>query len=106
MGLSADDPAFSLLHLNCGDDLVLNFWHINSVKGMRSGDVLVLEILTQSSVNRTAKKLLMCHGIKEQKVLGWIWTTQEEEKAENVLCSALSYYMDLVLQTDISKSIK
>lgn len=75
---------------------------ILTTKGMRFRDVFVLEILTQSSVNRTAKKLMMCHGIKEQNVLEWVWATQEEEKAGNVLCSALSHYMDLVLQTDIS----
>lgn len=73
---------------------------------MRSGDVLVLEILTQSSVNRTAEKLMMCCGIKNQKVLEWVWATQVEEKAGNVLHSALSRYMDLVLQTDIFKCIE
>lgn len=56
---------------------------------MRSGDVLVLEILTQSSVNRTAEKLMMCCGIKksESAGMGMGYTGGRKSRECATLCS-------------------
>lgn len=70
---------------------------------MRPGEAPVLEILTQSSVNEIAMKLMTCCVRKEQKVLQSVSAT-EEGGIPLVLCSALSCHMDSVLQRKIPKS--
>lgn len=60
---------------------------------MRPGEVPVLEILTQSSVNETAMELITYWGRKEQKVLPSRSVKGEEGIAESTrashFCSAL-----------------
>lgn len=56
---------------------------------MRPGEAPVLEILTQSSVNETAMKLMMCCGRKEQKVLQSVSATEKEGIAESKRASHL-----------------